>query len=284
MEGFWAKSEIGKGTSFIFTLPMFKAEKKDLHFRFILGREFLRAQKAGVPLTLFLIEVMNGKDDEKNIFLGPLEEKVKQCLWRNSDITMKREHEKTLAAICEADLKGAQVIQERIKEKVLKPFEESFDPPPVTKLGVATYPEEALSEKELFRMAQERLRGQKMNKKKILVVDDEVDLVETLRFPLEMEGFNVLVSYNGEDALTQARKENPDLILLDLMLPKLDGYKVCRLLKFDERYKHIPILMLTAKTQEKDKLLGKETGANEYITKPFDIDELMKKVKAYLNK
>jgi two-component system alkaline phosphatase synthesis response regulator PhoP len=123
-----------------------------------------------------------------------------------------------------------------------------------------------------------------MNKKKILVVDDEADLVETVRFPLEMEGFNVLVSYNGEDALNQARKENPDLILLDLMLPKLDGYKVCRLLKFDERYKHIPILMLTAKTQEKDKLLGKETGADEYITKPFDIDELMKKVKGYLSK
>lgn len=123
-----------------------------------------------------------------------------------------------------------------------------------------------------------------MNARKILVVDDEVDLVETVRFPLEMEGFNVLVSYNGEDALNQARKENPDLIILDLMLPKLDGYKVCRLLKFDEKYKHIPILMLTAKTQEKDKILGKETGADEYITKPFEMDVLMEKVKAYLNK
>jgi len=123
-----------------------------------------------------------------------------------------------------------------------------------------------------------------MSQKKILVVDDEADLVETVRFPLEMEGFNVLICYNGEDALNQARKERPDLILLDLMLPKLDGYKVCRLLKFDEKYKHIPILMLTAKTQEKDKLLGKETGADEYITKPFDIDELMKKVKTYLSK
>ncbi len=123
-----------------------------------------------------------------------------------------------------------------------------------------------------------------MKPKKILVVDDEVDLVETVRFPLEMEGFDVLVSYNGEDALNQARKENPDLIILDLMLPKLDGYKVCRLLKFDERYKHIPILMLTAKTQEKDKILGKETGADEYITKPFEMDYLMEKVKAYLSK
>jgi DNA-binding response OmpR family regulator len=122
-----------------------------------------------------------------------------------------------------------------------------------------------------------------MNPKKILVVDDEVDLVETIRFPLEGEGFNVLASYDGEDALNQARKENPDLILLDIMLPKLNGYKVCRLLKFDERYKHIPILMLTAKTQEKDKTLGKETGADEYITKPFDIEELVAKVKSYLS-
>jgi two-component system alkaline phosphatase synthesis response regulator PhoP len=123
-----------------------------------------------------------------------------------------------------------------------------------------------------------------MNPKKILIVDDEVDLVETVRFPLEMEGYHVLVSYNGEDALNQARKENPDLILLDLMLPKLDGYKVCRLLKFDERYKHIPIFMLTAKTQEKDKVLGMDTGADEYITKPFEMDYLMEKVKQYLGK
>ena len=121
-----------------------------------------------------------------------------------------------------------------------------------------------------------------MNPKKILVVDDEVDLVKTIQFSLEVEGYTVLVSNDGEDALSQARKESPDLILLDIMLPKLDGYKVCRLLKFDERYKHIPILMMTAKTQEKDKVLGMETGADEYITKPFDMDELMEKIKEYL--
>jgi len=123
-----------------------------------------------------------------------------------------------------------------------------------------------------------------MSQAKILIVDDEPDLVETIRFSLELEGYNVLVASNGEEGLNVARQEKPDLILLDLMLPKLDGYKVCRLLKFDERYKHIPILMLTAKTQEKDKILGKETGANEYITKPFDMDELMAKIKSYLSK
>jgi len=121
-----------------------------------------------------------------------------------------------------------------------------------------------------------------MSQTKILVVDDEADLVETIQFALELEGYNVLVASNGEEGLNIARQEKPDLILLDLMLPKLDGYKVCRLLKFDERYKYIPILMLTARTQEKDKILGKETGANEYITKPFEMDELMAKIKSYL--
>lgn len=123
-----------------------------------------------------------------------------------------------------------------------------------------------------------------MSQAKILIVDDEPDLAETVRFSLELEGYNVLVATNGEEGLNVARQEKPDLILLDLMLPKLDGYKVCRLLKFDERYKSIPILMLTARTQEKDKILGKETGANEYITKPFDMDELMAKIKSYLSK
>ncbi|MGQ9645609.1 MAG: response regulator transcription factor [Thermodesulfobacteriota bacterium] len=121
-----------------------------------------------------------------------------------------------------------------------------------------------------------------MEKKKILVVDDQVDLVRTIQFALELEGYEVLISHNGEEALNQVRKENPDLILLDIMLPKMDGYKVCRLLKFDEQYRHIPILMLTARTQEKDKLLGVETGADEYITKPFDIGELTQKIRAYL--
>ncbi|MGB9716446.1 MAG: response regulator transcription factor [Thermodesulfovibrionales bacterium] len=121
-----------------------------------------------------------------------------------------------------------------------------------------------------------------MSQKKILVVDDELDLVETIRFQLEMEGFNVITAHNGEDALNLARTENPDLILLDIMLPKLDGYKVCRLLKFDEKYKNIPIIMLTARAQEKDKIIGLETGANEYITKPFDMDKLLERVKAYL--
>jgi len=123
-----------------------------------------------------------------------------------------------------------------------------------------------------------------MSAKKILIVDDEVDLVETIRFLLEMEGYRVLVSGDGEDALHQARRENPHLIILDIMLPKLDGYKVCRQLKSDERYKKIPILMLTARAQQKDRIVGTEAGADEYITKPFDLAAFIEKIKTYLRK
>ncbi|OGH96751.1 MAG: hypothetical protein A2039_09480 [Candidatus Melainabacteria bacterium GWA2_34_9] len=119
-------------------------------------------------------------------------------------------------------------------------------------------------------------------KKKILIVDDEPDIVETLKFLVESEGFESIIAMDGEEALRKAKEENPDVMILDVMLPKINGYKVCRLLKFDNKYKHIPILMVTARSQEEDKVIGEETGADEYITKPFDINELIEKIHLYL--
>ncbi len=121
-----------------------------------------------------------------------------------------------------------------------------------------------------------------MSHRTILIVDDEQDIVETLRFSLEIEGFQCLTSYDGVDGLKKAKEESPDLILLDVMLPKIDGYRICRLLKFDEKYRHIPIIMLTARTQERDISTGKETGADEYVTKPFEMDTLVGLVKQYV--
>jgi len=121
-----------------------------------------------------------------------------------------------------------------------------------------------------------------MDKKRILIVDDEADIVESIKFSLELEGFECLEANDGEEALFKAKEERPDLILLDIMLPKINGYKVSRTLKFDDQYKDIPIIMLTARAQEKDIKIGETTGANEYITKPFDMEELLALITKYL--
>ena len=119
-------------------------------------------------------------------------------------------------------------------------------------------------------------------KKTILIVDDERDLVEVLKLKLETEGYSTNEAYDGNAALEQVRQKRPDLILLDIMMPELNGYQVCRELKKDPNYKDIPIMMLTAKAQESDKFWGIETGADEYITKPFDFKKLLESIRKFL--
>ena len=119
-------------------------------------------------------------------------------------------------------------------------------------------------------------------KARVLVVDDEPDLVRILEFGLKAAGYQVETASDGQEGLKKAREQKPDIILLDLMLPKLDGYKVCRLLKFDERYKHIPIMILSARTQEGDQNLAHEMGANRFLTKPYEFSEILQHIQALL--
>lgn len=118
--------------------------------------------------------------------------------------------------------------------------------------------------------------------KKILVVDDEADLVSIVKMRLEANNYLVIAAFDGQEGLEKARKEKPDLVILDLMLPKMDGYKVCGLLKADTRYNKIPIIMFTARAEESDEKLGFEVGANAYITKPFEAEILLEKIKELL--
>jgi two-component system, OmpR family, alkaline phosphatase synthesis response regulator PhoP len=119
---------------------------------------------------------------------------------------------------------------------------------------------------------------------KVLIVDDEIDIVESVKFRLELEEIECLTANDGEEALRKVKQEKPDLILLDVMMPKINGYKVARMLKFDAGYKDIPIIMLTARSQKGDIKIGEDTGVNEYVTKPFEIEELVELVKKYLDK
>lgn len=117
--------------------------------------------------------------------------------------------------------------------------------------------------------------------KKVLVVEDEPTLVETLEYNLARQGYEVCTATDGLAALEVARRERPDLIVLDIMLPKLDGFEVCRILR---REMSVPILMLTARVDEVDKVVGLEMGADDYLTKPFSMRELLARVKALLRR
>ncbi|MFL7839199.1 MAG: response regulator [Candidatus Promineifilaceae bacterium] len=116
----------------------------------------------------------------------------------------------------------------------------------------------------------------------ILVVDDDHDVVRLMRAYLEQAGYEVLVAYDGETAVNQLRREKPDLMLLDLMLPDRDGYDITRLVRSDPNLAHIPIIMLTARVEDTDKIVGLELGADDYVTKPYNPREVLARVRARL--
>lgn len=123
-----------------------------------------------------------------------------------------------------------------------------------------------------------------MAEEKILIVDDEEHIQELIKFNLENSGYKVLLAGNGIDALKLAKSERPDLVLLDLMLPGMDGYEVCKEIRKDNAISTMPIIMITAKSEELDKILGLELGADDYMTKPFSVRELVARAKAVLRR
>ncbi len=117
--------------------------------------------------------------------------------------------------------------------------------------------------------------------KKILIVDDEKNIVDIIAFNLNKEGFDVVCAYDGEEGLGLVYKENPELIILDIMMPKMDGFEVCKEIR---KTLETPIIMLTARAEEVDKVMGLELGADDYVTKPFSVKELLARVKANLRR
>lgn len=123
-----------------------------------------------------------------------------------------------------------------------------------------------------------------MSKGKILIVEDDHDIAGMIEYNLGEEGYETISAYNGEDGVELAKKEKPDLIILDIMLPIIDGFEVCRILKKEDKTTHIPVIILSAKSQETDKVVGLELGADDYITKPFSPRELIARIRAILRR
>ena len=120
--------------------------------------------------------------------------------------------------------------------------------------------------------------------KKILIVEDESDLIKLLKYNLEKEGFRVSYATDGSIALAEVRRDPPDLVILDLMLPGLDGLEVCRQLRRSDKFARIPVLMLSARSEEADRIVGLELGADDYVTKPFSMREVVARVRALLRR
>ncbi len=123
-----------------------------------------------------------------------------------------------------------------------------------------------------------------MSKGTILVIDDEKDLIELVRYNLEKEGYDVIAATDGASGLEVIRKHRPELVMLDLMMPGMDGLQVCQRLRADQRTAHTPVIMLTAKATESDRIVGLELGADDYVTKPFSPREVIARVKALLRR
>ena len=123
-----------------------------------------------------------------------------------------------------------------------------------------------------------------MPQENVLLIEDEKNIVELVKYNLEQEGFRVSTALKGDLGLEQARRGKPDLIILDLMLPEIDGLEICKILKQNEKTSSIPIIMLTAKGEETDRIVGLEVGAADYVTKPFSPRELVARVKAVLRR
>ncbi len=120
--------------------------------------------------------------------------------------------------------------------------------------------------------------------KRILVVDDDSKIVDVIKRRLEQSNYEVITAYDGEEGLDKVQKGKPDLIILDIMLPKVDGYTVCRRLKSDRKYKNVPVIMLTARVLDYDEETGRKAGADSYITKPFDAPVLLAVIEELLSR
>ncbi len=123
-----------------------------------------------------------------------------------------------------------------------------------------------------------------MDRKRILVVDDEIYIVHILEFTLTMEGYEVVTASDGEEALRRIEQDRPDLLVLDIMMPKLDGYEVCRRLREDEELRNLPVILLSAKGRPIDRETGLEVGADDYIVKPFSPRRLLEKIRDLLER
>ena len=281
----WAESRVGSGSVFTFTLPKYHLEEV-LHEYLKSG--VAQAQQRQGHFSIVVLGVVEftalkerlGADATAQLLKG-VEQVIEETIRRRAgDVVVRWQRGEVLVVLAEVDQAGARVIAERLKRAVEgRPYRVNSAEERVTVAASSvTYPEEVPNDEELLRMAEQRLQHVGRPKSRILVVDDEPKIRHFLKEVLELRDFEVLSAASGPEALECLKTQLVDLILLDLMMPVMDGYEICHLLKENSRTRDIPVLIVTAKGERTDRLLGIEESTYNYVMKPFELEELLAKV------
>ncbi|MBI4343929.1 MAG: response regulator [Candidatus Omnitrophica bacterium] len=285
----WAASEEGKGSIFSFILPKYHLEEVFLEY-VKSGIEEAKRKQGRFSLVVFSIvnfhelKALYGLEESAK-FLREVEALLKETVRRSAgDIVIRWQRGEMVVILAEVDKAGAQIIAGRVKQAIEKHVFQiagtAFSIPIV--VTAATYPDEAMNERELFALCENRLSQAHVARTKILVVDDEPKIRRFLKEALELRDYEVLAAASGPEALEQLKHQTVDVILLDVMMPVMDGYEVYHLLKEDQKTRGVPVIIVTAKGERKDRQLGMDTTHYNYITKPFQLEDLLAKIQEVL--
>jgi diguanylate cyclase (GGDEF)-like protein len=285
----WATSRLGQGSTFSFTVPKYHMEEVfRQHLRD--GIEHARLKQGTFSIAVFAVRDFTSLKalyglEETGQLLRELEGALREAVRRQSgDVVIRWQRGEMVVILAEVDQAGAQVMSDRVKRVMeTRTFHIAGKSVQVSFVAAnATYPDEASTEEELLHVAEGRLQQTATPKTRILVVDDEPKIRQFLKTALELREYDTLTAASGPDALEQLKSHTVDLILLDLTMPVMDGYEVYHLLKEDPRTKDIPVIIVTARGERKDRRLGMETASYNYFAKPFELEDLIAKVREVL--
>ncbi|MBI4342130.1 MAG: response regulator [Candidatus Omnitrophica bacterium] len=287
----WAKSAKDQGSAFSFTLPKYQPE--ELFHEYFKGGIDSAKRRQG-RFSIIVVSVVGFPEikalyglEETSHLLKELETALREMVRKRAgDIVVRWRRGEMVVILAEVDQAGAQAMAERISRSL---NERTFTVPsagqgvtiPVT-TTTATYPEDGSTEEELLTLIQSRLHQTETSKTRIMIVDDEAKIRQFLKEVLELREYEVLTAASGPDALEQLRRHRVDLVLLDIMMPVMDGYEVYHLLKENPRTRAVPVIIVTAKGERKDRQLGMDSPTYNHLVKPFQIEELLAKVRDVL--
>ncbi len=286
----WAASAIGQGSTFSFSLPRYNADEL-FHEYFKTGIQQAKERHGRFSVVVF--SVANSQDlkarhgaEQTSRLLREVEGRLRGMVrQRAGDLVVRWRYGEVVIVLAEVDKGGAQAMAQRL-QRLLQAETFTVGSQPVTlavTVAMATYPDEGLTEQELLALAAQRLqRPAGPSKTRVLVVDDEPKIRGYLKEALELRDFEVLTAASGPEALEQLKRQRVHLVLLDLMMPVMDGYEVYHLLKENPRTADVPVIIVTAKGERKDRELGLNGAAYHYVEKPFELDDLLAKMHAVL--